>query len=376
MPKLLLNPIQWLWKKTKNILYKNPIRTFYVKKIQNKYLYKNYSKNNKRLIIFFTPGWDAISGGIISIVSLCEESAKLKNVHRADVFICSVPSDPLIVRYTKFKNDLLIHEFSDILKYFESTESLLIHIPEYALEQVSQFFENSKILEIQKIKNIHLNIMIQNIDAMSFGAPVKKLSKIGKVTGTTAHQSYTSPKIRKKFGHPIQKLSTYVSPEQYNRKPYDLKEDLMIISPDIHPRKEEIIKKISTVLPKLKMVIIKKMTYEQFKETISCAKWALTFGEGLDGYFIETIFSGGIGFSVFNNRFFTKDFARLPTLYSDYDSLSKNICKDIKSLNKTNAYIKCQNKQYELCSKYYDYKTYRKNLEKFYKNYFSNKGFA
>ena len=69
-----------------------------------------------------------------------------------------------------------------------------------------------------------------------------------------------------------------------------------------------------------------------FKKVISEAKWALTLGEGLDGYFIEPIFSGAIGFSVYNSRFFTEDFESLETVYSDYDELIKKMPMDIKKI--------------------------------------------
>jgi hypothetical protein len=61
------------------------------------------------------------------------------------------------------------------------------------------------------------------------------------------------------------------------------------------------------------------MTYQEYKATISKAKWALTFGEGLDGYFVEPIFSGDSSFSVYNPSFFIEDSWSLRTVYRDYD---------------------------------------------------------
>ncbi len=147
----------------------------------------------------------------------------------------------------------------------------------------------------------------------------------------------------------------------------------MIVSPDQHPRKTEILKLIEKELPLLKMKIIKNMSYEEYKETISRAKWALTFGEGLDGYFVETIFSGGIGFSVYNPKFFTRDFGSLRTVYGSYEILVQKICKDIFELDDEKAYVDYQNKQFELCSIRYDYRNYLKNLEAFYRGEYTYK---
>ena len=97
----------------------------------------------------------------------------------------------------------------------------------------------------------------------------------------------------------------------------------MIVSPDRHPQKKQILKLLSKRFPRIRTLIIKNMSYEKFKESIVRAKWALTFGEGLDGYFVESIFSGCVSFAVYNDKFFGEDFRNLDTVYSDYATLNK-----------------------------------------------------
>jgi hypothetical protein len=208
--------------------------------------------------------------------------------------------------------------------------------------------------------------MIQNIEVLSPMEEIERLKRLGKVTCTTAHEKYSTLELRKKLGCPLHKLSTYVSPEKYNKRRYVEKEDLMIVSHDEHSRKAEVLGLIAKCLPHLKIQIIKNLTYEEYKKVISRAKWALTFGEGLDNYFIETIFSGGISFSVYNSAFFTEDFKFLRTVYDNYDVLIKKICSDIKDLDNETAYANYQKEQYDLCSAHYKYEEYIKNLELFY----------
>ena len=93
----------------------------------------------------------------------------------------------------------------------------------------------------------------------------------------------------------------------------------------------------------------------------------MTFGEGLDGYFLETIFSGGISFSVYNSKFFTADFRSLRTVYESYETLAHRIVGDIVELDREKNYVDYHNRQFELCKNLYDYKTYVKNLEDFYR---------
>jgi hypothetical protein len=115
------------------------------------------------------------------------------------------------------------------------------------------------------------------------------------------------------------------------------------------------------------------MTYEDYKRTVERAKWALTFGEGLDNYFIEPVFSGGVSFSVYNAAFFTQDFKSLRTVYLDYDTLLEKIALDIKILDNEKNYSNYQRIQFALCHKYYKYNEYIKNLESFYKGDFTYK---
>ena len=128
---------------------------------------------------------------------------------------------------------------------------------------------------------------------------------------------------------------------------------------------------IATKFPQLQLQVIRNLSYEDYRRVISKAKWAITFGEGLDFYFIESIFSGGISFAVYNEKFFTKDFNNLQTVYPDYETLIQNICKDIIRLDNKKSYTEYQRDQFKMCAKYYNYKIYKDNVSSFYKKYYS-----
>src|ERR1019366_9350022 len=63
------------------------------------------------------------------------------------------------------------------------------------------------------------------------------------------------------------------------------------------------------------------------------AKWALTFGEGLDGYFGGVFIRGGIGFAVYNEDFFTPDYKELRTVYPSYEVMITRLVDDIQRLD-------------------------------------------
>ena len=348
-----------------------PLNDSRIQKYQNELLKENYNPNAKKLIIFLTSGYDMVNGGILSISSIYEETIKLKEIHGAETIKCIVPGEPLILEYTKFKNQGYNYNFKHVLSFFRNLDSLIIHVPEYACRFTFNKISKEEYSILDKIEDLHINILIQNIDvANDYLNKIKSLKqRFNNVTGTMAHENYTNLENRQKFGFPLHKFSTYVSPEQYDFKSYSEKDDLMIISQpeDIHPMRPRVLRLLQKEFPEIEMKVIENITYDEFKKVISEAKWALTFGEGLDGYFIEPIFSGAIGFSVYNSRFFTEDFESLETVYSDYDELIKKMPMDIKRLDSKHSYENYQQKQFERCAKYYDYKEYIENLKLFYK---------
>ena len=354
-----------------------PLNDSKIRKYQSELLKENYNPNTKKLIIFLTSGYDMVNGGILSISSMYEETTKLKEIHGAETIKCIVPGEPLILKYTKFKNQDYIYNFTEILSFFGNLDSLIIHIPEYACRFTFDKISKEEYSILDKIKDLHINILMQNIDVANNQLnKIKGLKqKFNNITGTMAHENYTNLENRQKFGFPIHKFSTYVSPEQYHFKTYIEKENILIVSQpeDEHPSRTKRLKLLRNEFPEMEIKVIENITYDEFKKVISKSKWALTFGEGLDGYFIEPIFSGAIAFSVFNSRFFTKDFKSLETVYNDYEELIKKMPMDLKRLDSKKYYKLYQEQEFERCSKYYDYNEYIENLKLFYQGEYTYK---
>jgi hypothetical protein len=349
------------------LLKGNPIGDLRIRVRQDKLLRENYSPSVGRLIIYLTPGDDIVNGGILSLASIYEETAKLQRIHGAQVIMCTIPGDPPLLRYTRFHNQNYIYRFSQALAYFQNLQGLMIHVGEYCVGQFLRNMSGKDYSRLGQTKDLHINVMIQNIKLLSPAGYIQQLKRLGRVTCTTAHERYSNLETRNRLGIPLHKLSVFVSPEQYDRRQYVEKEELMIVSPDKHPSKREILGLIAARFPKLRIQLIMNLTYEEFRKTILRAKWALTFGEGLDGYFVETVFSGGIAFSAYNSTFFTEDFRSLRTVYDSYETMMKKICLDMEGLDNEVAYAQYQSEQHSLCCKYYDHREYIKNLESFYR---------
>lgn len=345
-----------------------------VKRHRRELLKVSYPQMAKRLIIFLSPGSNEPYGGVLSITSLFDETKKLEYLHSAETIMCTVPGEALILRYTWFRNRNYLYDLGEVLFYFRSLESLLIHIPEYAIGRFLRGLSDKDYARLAEIKDLRLNLLLQNLLIFRERVTTEDISRLrslGKLTCTTAHERYSTRALREELGIPLYRLSTYVSPEQYERRSYAGKENLLIVSPDVHPRKAEVLDVLLRSIPEMKIQVVRNLAYEDYKKLITRAKWALTFGEGLDGYFIETVFSGGVSFSVYNSVFFTEDFRSLKTVYSDYDTLLRDIVRDLKELDQKEAYFKYQREQFDLCHEHYSYEKYRRNIEAFYRDAFN-----
>ena len=299
-------------RKTKHFLLQRSYKNF-----KNNYFKNNYS-DTKRLILFFTPnGTHRINGGILSICTIYSVFKEIKNIHNCDVISSFLPyKKDLDYKYRNFENEMIIYRFNDIINLFDNLDYLEIHIPDIMLVEFKKnnikmkpFFE-----WLKQINNVHVNILNQNDLLMPNIKHVMALKEIfPNITMTMAHQQYATIEKRNYYEMPIHLLSPWLNPIPYKKRGYSEKENLILYSPDKIQSvpngstitKGEVITHLKKNLKHYKFIEIKNMKYDAYKDYASRSKFALTFGEGLDGYFTETVFSGGISFAVYNNTFFT-----------------------------------------------------------------------
>src|SRR5262249_12002458 len=132
------------------------------------------------------------------------------------------------------------------------------------------------------------NILLQ-MDQIPKREAVDIVKQIGPTTVTLAYESLTAD-AEQRLSCPTHFISCVISTQDFERRGYNDKKPLIIISPDLHPLKSEIVRRMAETMPDHEIIEIWNMTYEEYKRTIRNAKFAFTFGEGLDGYFAETIF--------------------------------------------------------------------------------------
>src|SRR5689334_6805697 len=319
----------------------------------------------RRLIVFLTPGFDSPNGGIMSIASIYRESAALQPIHRARVAICTVPGDPPLLKYTWFKNRNYLLELEALLARCRRLDYLLVHVPEYAVNQVRDWLE-SQDGRLSEVNEVRFNVLLQHIDLVE-GQDLKGLARFGKVTCTTAHEAYTNAATRTSLGIPLHRLSVCFGPERYSHSDYATKRNLLMVSHDEHPLKHDVLAAIEKALPELEIRIIQNMSFEKYLEIARSAKWSLTFGEGLDSYFCDPVFNGGVSFAVYNDRFFTPAFANLETVYPSWEVLAERITTDLRRLDEPVAYKRCWKQAWDILNELYNAERFRENLRAFYR---------
>jgi hypothetical protein len=302
----------------------------------------------------------------MAIAGLYRESAALGQLHQARVILCTVPGDPFLLKYSWFENRNYILDLTSVLKCCGRLDYLQLHIPEYMVNRVSDWLTSVSPTLLKNVRELHCNVLLQNIDLIQ-GQNVASLMPFGKVTCTTAHEAYTNPATRKTVGVPLHRLATYNGPELYSRTTYQDKEHVLMVSRDPHPLRELVLDKIAQLLPDLRIQVIQDLSYEDYAKLAGRAKWSLTFGEGLDAYFLDPVFSGGVSFAVFNDRFFTPAFAKLETVYPSWEVLMDRMPADLRRLDEPVAYDRCGREAYDLLSELYSTNRFRENLRLFYR---------
>lgn len=350
--------------------WKKQFREVKIRKNQKASIGKIDPKTEK-IILFFIPGADYfsgkenISGGLISIVSLAQETSLIFQGSQIKVLCATYYNSHLIFKLSSFKNetDFFSHEL--IEKYFTNVRDLILHIPELF---VTDFVKNQRQNSWFKgINIIQINILNQNIQLMPDQNVLNELkSNFSSCTITTAHKKYCNPYYRNSYEIPLHQLSVWISPENYIKTSVHEKEKLILFSPDNKELTQRLISFFSNKLPSFKFQVIQGLTYEAYKNLISKAKFLITVGEGLDAYFIETYFSGGVAFALKNLNFFDEKYLNLPCLFEDNENLEQILLNLIEQYSNEEEYNVLNQRVVDLLSEDYSYKSYQNNIQKFY----------
>ncbi|MCI8454781.1 MAG: hypothetical protein HFE84_09235 [Lachnospiraceae bacterium] len=292
---------------------------------------------NKRAMVFLTPETDIVTGGIMSICNLASRSQGMKELHGCEVLLATLPGRHTISKYTRFENDWRIFRFEQIEGILGELEELFLQIPEVCVCPFLSWLETRPDL-LGKVPARRLNILNQNVELMPGTKEVKALAGyFSYVTQTCAHTRYCTEAARELYGMPVHLLPADI-PGRFYQIPYGEKENLIAYSDDENPYKEKTLEELKKRLPDYRFLMIQNMTYEEYRQTISRAKWTLTFGEGWDAYYLQPYASNSIGFTVFNEAFCPEYMRKIPTVFPDYETLPQQMAEFIRTFDREDLY--------------------------------------
>jgi hypothetical protein len=342
-------------------------------------------KFNDNIILIFVPDADVVNGGVMSLVNLRNEFKNLKYIHNSDVFLINIAYNPSLTfnHFSKFKNDSQIFNLQLFLDKIVNCSNISFHIPECLISKFNYEFNHvwtnnhKQLFYNYKIKSV--NILNQNHLLMPNISEINDLKGLfnSNISMTFAHKKSIKFYKNEDYDFPMHYMSAWINSIPYERNGYFFKKNFILISPDSidrsksisHISKEEIIDKLKSELPHYQVIVINNLSYEEYKNLVFQSKFVLTFGEGLDGYFIENILMGGVSFAVFNSIFFTKDYQSLMSVYDSFEELFQNIVNDMKSLDNFDSYDKVHRELYKIVELEYTFDKFQNRV----KNYFLKK---
>lgn len=319
-----------------------------------------------RIDAFLTFNVDAISGGIFSIFSIVKELRELGR----ETALFSLPGGDPIVRYKRFNNDELILPFGDLISAARLKKIRTIHVPEVLLPTLIGHL--AEIFHGDELKEIGLNILNQNGELMPERHSYQRFSEqFREITMTTAHERYSTALHAERWGVPIKHISTYMSFDDYQIRNFPAKKNIILLSPDRMIGDEVVLDQLQSSFHGYYIYRVAALHYEFYKFCIGWTKFCITFGEGLDNYFIETVFTGGIPFAVYNPVFMPISMKSLPNVFGSLVEMKEKISSLMRDLELDEDFrqeVFLMN--FNLLRQIYDKNIYRRKLKEFSLNRF------
>lgn len=336
-------------------------------RVQDERMAAQFDPKTKKLIVYLEPYIPQINGGIMCITNYCCDIRGMPEIDGAVTLLATAPSaHNTFADYTMFDARDHVYRFTQLSAYFTEVESLILHIPDCEIYRFLVNVQPEQIAWLQGIPDLQINLLDQNNELMP---PPKTCDLLrfltDNITMTCAHAAYANTSQRSSYGVPVHFIPANKN-VKYHIYPFEQKENLLVLSPDQHPGREGIIGKILENFPELRVVEIQNMAFSDYLDLIGRAKWVFSFGEGYDGYTIESLLSNTISFTLFNDVFFAPGFVPWPNMFESASQMSEQIVDMMKRLSDRESYMAFLEKTKAACFSSYVGVDYLDCLRRFY----------
>lgn len=317
--------------KLKNSLYRAQLSQYLKAQIacQNNYDLSKIQQAHK-VVLFVLPGEEFMSGGILSIFSLCHYTRDILPDHA--VVLVTEAGNKTYASVSWFHTEEKIYRWAQVMGNLQNTERLIIHIPEYMSGAFYDKLPESSRGVLKKIPALTINILNQNPQIMPPTDETQKLFELTpKVTQTLAFRNKNIQELANRYHMPITTVFSYLDLSKWQPVPFNQKEKLILLSSDKNAYRKQVVRALKNGIPDFKLITINKMSFEQYMTLVCKAFAVISLGEGYDGYLLQPCIVQTLSFAVYNETFFPKpDFLQLTNIYSSYPEMIQNIAQDIR----------------------------------------------
>ncbi|HQR03435.1 MAG: hypothetical protein JSR19_03680 [Proteobacteria bacterium] len=310
------------------------------RQIQRKMFNQTGCASAAELIIYLVPGIQRVTGGGLQIFALQRMTRELYRDTGTRSVLCWLSGEGWSDHhFDGFDNNEIVFLLEQALAWAAPDCRIMIHLPEYAAVRFCNDFGWERLAHLRKKHGLRLNILQQNVEVMPNPAFIRNLLNIfPDLSSTIANPAWGTVGERQRLGIPLHYLPTWYYPDDAAWQPYESKENLMIVSPDASPHRDRVLDAVKTAFPDLRIQIIWGLKYEDYLKLERVAKWSVTFGEGLDGYFYGPSFRGGVAFAVRNGTFDIPGLENKTTIYDSYEEMAARMVEDMKRLDRKDTY--------------------------------------
>ncbi len=341
-----MNIVRAFARRVKNLLPWS-FKTFYLlpsiwrcRAIQKEFIGSLNLTKYRTVELFFIPEPKGVTGGVLQIYSLHRMSGDILSESGGIALICRFPGESYsFYKYEGFENDVIVLSLDLILKSLGDDCGLRFHLPEFSACRLLNAMGSKNLNRLRNRYGLKLNILNQNIEQMLSVAEINSIKlTFPDLTCTVGNPCWADEREREKFAIPLHAIPTWYYPDSAPALPYREKKNILMVSPDRVDEKDGILSLIKSGLPNLEIKIITGLKYEDYLYYEKHAKWSLTFGEGLDGYFYGPVLRGGIAFAKRNGTFDVLKLDDIETVYPTYNDMAANIIDDIKRFDNEGPY--------------------------------------
>ena len=296
---------------------------------QNKFDLTYFLNSPKQLIVFVLPGEIVISGGILSIFSLCKYTKEI--LQDSDVLLVTEPGNLTYAQLNWFKNHEKILRWEQIAEILPTKREVVLHVPEYLAGIFADRLTINWKAEHLKNTKLTINILNQNPLLLPGSEVVSKLTLFTRnITQTLAFRDSNVEEIGRAYRTPVKFISSYVDLSDWKPVSFIEKNKTILLSPDKNRYSSALIRELKTKLPDFNVSVIQDFTFEDYMKEVTSAFAVITLGEGFDGYLLQAASVKTLSFAVYNEVFFpNEEFLALPNIYRSYPELLERITNDI-----------------------------------------------